>query len=448
VRTLAEAAAFAIKTINYDKSPAPTNFAERMILLGAKLWSYSGGQSDAYWKTERMYTENIDPWWDFTRYMFYDTATSFTGGKNYALNATNVQAQLKSGYNFIFMGSHGDWNNWKLESGSYYNTSAAQLTNSGKQGHIYTIACLSNAFDREPCLSESFIRNANGGAVSYIGCSRYGWDYADPSGHGPSYQYAAKFYYDLFTGTPSEYKNTIGAVFATHKYDLVDLCDTYDAWRWLQFGLNLMGDPELSVHTEDPMTLNVSHDMSISIGPQAFAVSVGVPDALVCLYKGTEVYVYGKTNPAGDFSADINPSTAGTMQVTVSRYNYRSYEGTVSVYDSSPVPLPALTEYGKIKGGDQSHVNQVSYWFEGRTGNVVIRYESYDIDFANEVQILINGQRVGYAAITPNDGWGGPFSITLPGSLVNDTTTNTLVFDATRNPPQALWWGVRNVTLE
>ena len=346
------------------------------------------------------------------------------------------------------MGSHGDWNLWKLETGSYYNTDAAQLANGQKPGHIYTVACLTNAFDREPSLSESFIRNATGGAVSYIGCSRYGWDYADPMVHGPSYQYADRFYYDLFTGTPSNYVNAIGAVFSGHKYDLANLCNTYDAWRWLQFGLNLMGDPELSVYTEDPGTFGVTHISLTSIGPQTFTVDVGVPEALVCLYKGTEVYTYGRTTQEGTFSASINPSTSGFMYVTVSRYNYQTYEGIVTVSDSPPVPLPSSSEFGMIKGSDQSHPNEVLYSFEGTIGNVVIEYEAYDIDSGKEVQILINGQHAGYVPLTPNDGWGGPVTIVLPDNMVNDATVNTLVFDNTFNPPKMLWWGVRNVNIQ
>jgi hypothetical protein len=447
VRSHADAAAFVSKTINYDRVPASNDFLERMILIGTKLWSYVDGQSDAYWRTERMYAENIDPWWDFTRYMFYDTATSFVGNGAYALNAAHAQIQLNSGYNLIFMCSHGDWNSWGLENGSYLNSDAAQLINSGKQGHIYTIACLSNAFDKEPCLSESFIRNPNGGAVSYIGCSRYGWDYAEPMVHGPSFQYADRFYYNLFVGNPSESGNTVGAVFSAHKYDLVGLCDTYDAWRWLQFGLNLMGDPELSMRTEDPEIFTVSYSKIINRGPQTFQVSVGVSDALVCLYKGTEVYAYGRTNQAGDYTADINPFTAGDMLLTISRYNYRSYEDTVRVLDSIPVALPAAGEYGRIKSGEQTHVNEIQYSFEGTTGNVTIDYEAYDIDSTKEVQILINGQRAGYMAVSPNDGWGGPFSIILSDNAVNDDSLNILAFDNTSNPPKSLWWGVRNVSV-
>jgi hypothetical protein len=228
----------------------------------------------------------------------------------------------------------------------------------------------------------------------------------------------------------------------------VNLCDTYDAWRWLQFGLNLMGDPELSVYTEDPETFTVTHSSFTTIGPQTFSVATGVPEALVCFYKGTEVYAYGKASQEGIFSADINPSTFGVMYVTVSRYNYRSYEGMVTVYDTPPVPLPVSSEYGMIKGGDQSHANEVLYSFEGTTGNVVIEYEVYDIDSGNEVQILINGQRVGYAPLTPNLAWGGPFTIVLPDSMVNDAAINTLVFDNTFNPPKVLWWGVRNVAIQ
>jgi hypothetical protein len=136
------------------------------------------------------------------------------------------------------------------------------------------------------------------------------------------------------------------------------------------------------------------------------------------------------------------------MYVTVSRYNYKTYEGVVTVYDSPPAPLPSSSELGMIKGGDQSHADQVAYWFEGRSGSLMVTYEAYDIDSSKEVQILINGRRAGYVPLTPNDAWGASFTLVLPDSMVNDESSNILVFDNTFNPPKMLWWGVRNVTIQ
>jgi len=65
-------------------------------------------------------------------------------------------------------------------------------------------------------------------------------------------------------------------------------------------------------------------------------------------------------------------------------------------YSSSTNPaLPSTDAYGNIPGGDRTHPDQVQFSFEGQPGNVVIAYEAYDIDRADEVRILVNGQPVG-----------------------------------------------------
>ena len=112
-----------------------------------------------------------------------------------------------------------------------------------------------------------------------------------------------------------------------------------------------------------------------------------------------------------------------------------------------PIPLPAPEAYGRISGGDQTHVNEVNYRFEGTPGDVTIRYQVWDVDFANEVEILVNGVRAGYAAVTPNNTWSEARYIVLPDAAVFDDEENELTFNNTYNPPKTYWWGVRNVSV-
>ena len=274
-----------------------------MILMGVQLWSVISGQSDAYWKTESMYGSHIDPYWNPTRSMLYDTTSSFAGGASYNVTAANVSSQFNAGYNFAFMATHGNWSIWSMESGYFYNSNALALTNGQKQGHIYTMACITAKFDgsSDPCLAEGFLRNPNGGSVSYIGSARYGWGYAYTTSHGPSIQYADHFYDILFTGGPSGYGNHLGAVFAAHKQAMVASSSYYGAFRWVQFSLNLLGDPELYVHTRNPSTFSVDHPGQALVGSQTFEVDAGAAGVTVCLSKGSEVYAHGQTDGSGVF---------------------------------------------------------------------------------------------------------------------------------------------------
>jgi hypothetical protein len=111
------------------------------------------------------------------------------------------------------------------------------------------------------------------------------------------------------------------------------------------------------------------------------------------------------------------------------------------------IPLPSTDAYGKIRDGDQSHINEVNYSFGGFSGVVELFYEVWDVDYATEVEIILNGTQIGYAPVTVNRSWGGLQVITLPDALVNDSSANYLTFNSTSNPPNQYWWGVKNVSV-
>ncbi|MFC1611008.1 M23 family metallopeptidase [Myxococcota bacterium] len=113
----------------------------------------------------------------------------------------------------------------------------------------------------------------------------------------------------------------------------------------------------------------------------------------------------------------------------------------------SAVPLPSSGAYGRIKDGDQSHIDRVDYSFGGMSGDVELQYEVWDVDFGGELRILLNGTEVEFPPTTNNEQWGGMQLAILPDSLVNDSSSNRLTFDNTSNPPNTYWWGVRNVSV-
>ncbi len=109
--------------------------------------------------------------------------------------------------------------------------------------------------------------------------------------------------------------------------------------------------------------------------------------------------------------------------------------------------LPSTVAYGKIEGGDRSHADRVIYWFPGKPGEVNLFYEAYDINDTNELDIIFNGTKIRDEAITANNGWSTIRTLLLPEALVNDTDANIVIFDNTKSPPNALNWGVRNVSV-
>jgi len=326
VRTSAEASTFIEKVKNYVDYPPAHDFAEKMILMGIQLWNTWDGRSDADWRGELMYDDYIAPYWGGDKYRLYDTNTDFSGGASYQVTDDHLQDQISAGYNFVFMATHGGTTSWSMEEGgSFSSNDVPGLTNAGAQGLVYTIACHTNAFDRaEPSLSEAFIREAGGGAVSYIGSSHYGWGTSAPLVvHGSSFKYAREFYRHLFSGLPAGYSAYLGAVHAEHKVFWSGSSSSYGSKRWLQFSQNLIGDPQMKIMVADPVTPTPTppgyFTPTPSLPPTPSPTSTPTPEG----------YRTATPTPSPSPTASPTPSPSPTPQGLV-RYldlNYSTYLG-------------------------------------------------------------------------------------------------------------------------
>ncbi len=113
------------------------------------------------------------------------------------------------------------------------------------------------------------------------------------------------------------------------------------------------------------------------------------------------------------------------------------------------IPLPDTGAYGKIQGGDETHVNEVIYTipYEIR-GNYILTYEVWDADVADEIKIFLNDKEIATVPIIGNEIWSPTQTLKIKDILLcDDNLQNTIKFDAMPNPPATNWWGVRNVQL-
>jgi hypothetical protein len=194
-----------------------------------------------------------------------------------------------------------------------------------------------------------YIRDDQGG-ITFTGNSRYGW-YNPGNTNTLSHKYDQKWWQVLYQDNAYRAGETCGA----HLNKYYPSSSTY---RYIFTELNLLGDPALHFWTKNPTTTNGTHANSINTGAQSFPVTVkvgtsGLSGALVCLWKGTEVYATKNTNSSGVASFSINPASAGTMFVTASKQNYKCYLGTVTVSGGSGGPTISAVSpnFGPEAGG-------------------------------------------------------------------------------------------------
>ncbi len=335
VRTSTDVTTFFNKTRNYNLLHPSSNFTEKMLLMGVQIWNTWDGRSDADWRNERVWNDYVTPYWNGTHYRFYDTNTDF-GGASYNVNVLNMTEQINSGYNFLFSATHGNVDKWIMETGGGFTSSdALALNNLETQGFVMTMACNTNAFDNnnDPCLSEAFLRNENGGAVAYHGSSRYAWginyttDY-----HGPSYRFSDEVYVNLFSNQTIPDLFKFGAVATQAKIHFLPYSGDYGAYRWLQFSLNSIGDPTLDIFTSNPGTITASAPESITLGNNnEITISTNLSSANICITNGDDIYIYDETDGEGDFIFTPNTIIDNPIIYTVSAHNYQTWADSIMV---------------------------------------------------------------------------------------------------------------------
>ncbi|MFQ6615904.1 MAG: FG-GAP-like repeat-containing protein, partial [Fidelibacterota bacterium] len=111
-------------------------------------------------------------------------------------------------------------------------------------------------------------------------------------------------------------------------------------YRQVYLNYLLLGDPELSFHTDNPVPLVVEGPSFVSLGPSELSLTVydtsggrnrPVGGATVCVTKKGEVYVMGTTGSSGEVTLPVAPLTPGDLKITATGHNARSFLTTVEV---------------------------------------------------------------------------------------------------------------------
>jgi len=323
VDSVAEARTFVDKTLMYEKNPPP-NYTRDILFLAEYLDAETdGGDTKDMIEADCM-LEN------FSLVKLYERYGNLRKG--------SAMDELNRGCNIVNHIGHGGYSGFSVGSGWIGRSDVSSLTNSPRNFILYTISCHSNNFEMDS-VSERYMNNEDGGSVGYIGNSRYGWyDPELPPGEGPSDLYDREFFNITFNESAYRLGEMVG--YSKVRY-IPDSQEEGDAMRWLQYAINLLGDPELPIWTETPRNFLISMPSQIPVRKQTLAInvseighdhgSVQVRNATVCILKSGEVYEVSQTDASGLAEFTIDPD-AGELDVTVTKENYRVYEGVIDIY--------------------------------------------------------------------------------------------------------------------
>jgi hypothetical protein len=340
---------FINKILIYERNPPISNYAKNIALFGFDLDWFTDGE-DVKIDIDNLY---IPSGWIVTK--VYD---SHSGN-----HEDNVDTAVNNGQNIINHIDHSGEYSMGVgytNHGDVLDTSEVDaFSNGNKQSIWYSIGCWAEAFDYSNCIAEHFVRDDNGGGIGFVGNTRYGW-YYQGNDDLASNRYDRYFFRSFFN--QNHYK--LGDLFSDHKNDAYASMTGNDLNKYIFSELNLLGDPELPLWQDNPTNFNVTHLSEIPIGTSSFNVHVeditgtNIEDAYVCLWKGDEVYLTDYTDSNGDATFSVSPTTEGNMSVTVTKQDYKPYEGFTYVSaanqppntPSDPFPANGATGVGVSNG--------------------------------------------------------------------------------------------------
>lgn len=344
VRSNYDTNTFVQEIISYEKGEKKDFWTKKVLMSGTKMSPDTIPYftlndtivSDAQLYGEKIYNQYIKPYWSCNRYRFYDTWTDFPQQEFYDFTKPNIINELSNQYLIVNVDTHGSTTSWSTEkrnpmfaapniNTTSFNVSAASSVINAGNTIIVTSACWTNAFDRQiTSLSEAFMRNPYGGILGYLGCSRYGWYYPGSMILGPSCQLNAYFYKELFTSKEKQFGKAVKNT--KIKWINVNNCNTFDyVYRWLLFGVNPLGDPEMPLFTEYPKSFS---NISISYTDSTLSVNAGLDSCRICVMSSNDVgNTYYQVEDVVSNATFTIPSN--TYSVCVTKPGYIPYRAIV-----------------------------------------------------------------------------------------------------------------------
>lgn len=303
-----EAWNFVNRTIAYECA-AETDHLDDALLIASVMWEdpYTDGGVLGDWLTE-----NCIPG-------FYEVTKQYESQGTYGAAEAVEAYSLGTHYSCII--SHGWWSS----VGPLGSSSVDQIDSDGRlAGMITSSGCWTNAFDYD-AVAEHFINNPDGGSVSYVGNSSYGWG----SPGNPLYGYSDKMDRELFRILFQEQTLSLGEIVAASKDGFAPFGHQENVYRCIIYIVNLLGDPSLVTHRMAPVQPVVSAPGIVTSNTQYIPVTIATgpvdpATATVCIH-GPAFSDYSVSTPdaSGHLIVELASPPTGDMTVTVTGPNIR-----------------------------------------------------------------------------------------------------------------------------
>ncbi len=288
-------------------------------------------------------------------------------------NGTTLMAEINSGKQFIHHAGHA--NTSYVAHLNYNDITNANFSGANGIDHNYTLfhthGCDCGAFDTD-CILEKMVTIDNF-AVSVIGNSRFGW-FNEGQSEGP----AAHLHREMVDAMYNENMNHLGIAFKEAKTETAPWVEAPGQWeegalRWNFYDLNILGDPVLSVWTDEPISIEVDYDDIMELGSTTTTVtvtsnSIPMEDFTCSILKDGILHACSVTDNSGTAILEFDPlvTELGEASLIVTGYNclpdtnqitFISTSGAYVVYESHEVYDPDGNNNGIADFGESILLN-------------------------------------------------------------------------------------------
>ncbi|MDF2630667.1 MAG: hypothetical protein K0R39_4498 [Symbiobacteriaceae bacterium] len=223
------------------------------------------------------------------------------------LDTASLTAQMNQGAMFLSLTGHG-WNGGCCTVGG---AQADALSGGMNLPVVVADSCSTGNFQANDAFGEKMVLNPNGGAIAYLGNTRYSW-----IGMGDDVE---RLFWDrLFVGNHTA---SLGTGFGARFMTLYGGTGWTVLWKWIILAQNLLGDPSLRPWAGVPQRIalrvaaKATPSTTLRIGVTD-AVGHPVAGARVCVYQAGRLVRTGYSDAAGRVSVSLSGAARGAVTVT------------------------------------------------------------------------------------------------------------------------------------
>ncbi len=320
VRNAADVAAFTAKVRSYESSYPTDGFAERMLFTSA--------DNRSALKVKKSWDNYISKNWDGAAQRFFSDETPWDEADkpgSFELNAENLAENINTRTSGkIHIHGHGELDHWILEQSAFRAKHVDALDNEAAYPVITTVSCNTGEYDsnQDPSIVESMIRQPAAGSVVVLAPIRTGKMHFHDDSDFELMMTEGKL--DGTTMLLTQFwihalknKRSTGHALAAAKNALLDDAKKSSNFHLCLCEFNLLGDPTLPVHGNNPRTPTAEAPDHLPLGKTELTLRTDAPGATVCAWKELEVYQVVEADADGTVRLSFELKTPGALLLTV-----------------------------------------------------------------------------------------------------------------------------------